>query len=146
LAIEAIVSIRRCKTLIDKANQKIQKASIKFNNDVDTDLLKPFIEKLAKVEELTFVDDKLPNCVVDVSDNLESMISTDDIDMSAIVDKLKKQQAKLQKEVDKLNSMLSNEKFVANAPEAVITQNRKALQEASDKLAKVEAELAGFGA
>jgi valyl-tRNA synthetase len=145
LAIEAIVSIRRCKTLIDKANQKIQKASIKFNNDVDTDLLKPFIEKLAKVEELTFVDDKLPNCVVDVSDNLESMISTDDIDMSAIVDKLKKQQAKLQKEVDKLNSMLSNEKFVANAPEAVITQNRKALQEASDKLAKVEAELAGFG-
>jgi valyl-tRNA synthetase len=97
LAIEAIVSIRRCKTLIDKGNQRISKAAIKLNSDADTALLKPFVEKLAKVDEVSFVDEKIQNCVVDVSDNLESMISTDDIDMSAIVSKLEKQQAKLQK-------------------------------------------------
>jgi valyl-tRNA synthetase len=146
LAIEAIVSIRRCKTLIDKGNQRISKAAIKLNSDADTALLKPFVEKLAKVDEVSFVDEKIQNCVVDVSDNLESMISTDDIDMSAIVSKLEKQQAKLQKEVAKLNSMLGNEKFVANAPKEVIEQNQKALQEASDKLAKVEQELKNFGA
>ena len=146
LAIEAIVSIRRCKTLIDKGNQRISKAAIKLNSDADTALLKPFVEKLAKVDEVSFVDEKIQNCVVDVSDNLESMISTDDIDMSAIVSKLEKQQAKLEKEVTKLNSMLGNEKFVANAPKEVIEQNQKALQEASDKLAKVEQELKNFGA
>ena len=146
LAIEAIVSIRRCKTLIDKGNQRISKAAIKLNSDADTALLKPFVEKLAKVDEVSFVDEKIQNCVVDVSDNLESMISTDDIDMSAIVSKLEKQQAKLQKEVAKLNSMLGNEKFVANAPKEVIEQNQKALQEASDKLSKVEQELKNFGA
>ena len=146
LAIEAIVSIRRCKTLIDKANQKIEKASIKFNKQADTALLKPFIEKLAKVEELSFVDSKIPNCVVDVSDSLESMISTDDIDMSAIIKKLEKQAEKLQKEIAKLNSMLNNEKFVANAPAKVIEENKKALNEATEKLAKVESELKGFGA
>jgi valyl-tRNA synthetase len=42
--------------------------------------------------------------------------------------------------------MLGNEKFVANAPKEVIEQNQKALQEASDKLAKVEQELKNFGA
>jgi valyl-tRNA synthetase len=56
-------------------------------------MMKPFIEKLAKVEELTFVGSKLENSVTDVSDNLESFISTDDVDMSAIIAKLSNRQA-----------------------------------------------------
>ena len=146
LAIEAIVSVRRCKTLIEKGNQKIEKASIKFNKEADPALLKPFIEKLGKVEEISFVDEKLPNCVTDVSDSLETMISTEDIDMSAIIGKLSKQKEKLEKEIQKLSGMLNNEKFVANAPEQVISENRKALEEAQSKIAKVNAELEGFGA
>jgi valyl-tRNA synthetase len=144
LIMEAIVSIRRCKTLIDKGNQKIEKASIKLAKKIDTDMMKPFIEKLAKVEELTIVDSKIDNCVTDVSDNLESFISTDDIDMSAIISKLTKQKEKIEKEIAKLNGMLNNEKFVANAPEQVITQNKKALSDAIDKMAKIEDELKGF--
>jgi len=144
LAIEAIVSVRRCKTLIEKGNQKIEKASIKFSTDADTALLKPFIERLGKVEELTFVTEKLDNCVIDVSDSLETMISTDDIDMSAIIGKLSKQKEKLEKEIMKLNGMLNNEKFVANAPEQVLAQNRKALEDAENKMSKVSAELEGF--
>ena len=146
LAIEAIVSLRRCKTLIEKGNQRIEKAAVKFNKPVDAALLKPFIEKLAKVDEVTFVEEKLPNCVTDVSDSLESMISTDDIDMSAIIGKLSKQKEKLEKEIGKLSGMLNNEKFVANAPEKVIAENKKALEEAQAKLEKVESELKGFGA
>ena len=146
LAIEAIVSVRRCKTLIEKGNQKIEKASIKFSKDADTALLKPFIEKLGKVEELTFVEEKLPNCVTDVSDSLETMISTDDIDMSAITAKLTKQKEKLEKEIAKLNGMLNNEKFVANAPQQVITENKKSLADAQEKMTKIVLELEGFGA
>jgi len=144
LAIEAIVSVRRCKTLIEKGNQKIEKASIKFSKEADTALLKPFIERLGKVEEITFVDVKLVNCVTDVSDSLETMISTEDVDMSAIIAKLSKQKEKLEKEIMKLNGMLNNEKFVANAPEQVLAQNRKALEDAESKMAKVSAELDGF--
>ncbi len=146
LAIEAIVSMRRCKTLIEKGNQKIEKASVKFNKDADIVLLKPFIEKLGKVEEITFVNERLTNCVTDVSDSLETMISTDDIDMSAIIAKLTKQKEKIEKEIMKLNGMLNNEKFVANAPEQVLAQNREALKEAEEKINKVQMELEGFGA
>jgi valyl-tRNA synthetase len=141
---EAIVSIRRCKTLIDKANQKIEKASIKLPTSADEVMMKPFIEKLAKVEELTFVGSKLENSVTDVSDNLESFISTDDVDMSAIIAKLSKQKEKLAREIAKLNGMLNNKRFVANAPQKVIDTNRQALADATDKMAKVEGELEGF--
>ena len=144
LAIEAIVSVRRCKTLIEKGNQKIEKASIKLGKSADINLLKPFVEKLGKVEEVTFVDEKLANCVTDVSDSLETMISTEDIDMSAIIGKLGKQKEKLEKEINKLSGMLNNEKFVANAPEKVIAENSQALEEAQEKMGKIEAELAGL--
>ncbi len=145
LAIEAIISIRRCKTLVDKANQKIEKAYIKLNKELDKEAMKPFIEKLAKVDSIEFVESKPTNAVTDVSDSLESYISTDDIDMSAIISKLQKQKEKLQKEIAKLENMLNNEKFVANAPKAVIEQNRKGLNEAKDKLEKIEGELKSLG-
>lgn len=139
--IEAIVSIRRCKTLIDQGNQKIATASIKLSSPADTELMKPFIEKLAKVENVNFVEQKLEKCVTDVSDTLESMIATDSIDMSSIISKLEKQKEKLSKEIDKLSSMLNNERFVANAPASVIEENKNALSEAQIKLEKVEQEL-----
>ncbi|MCG3717224.1 hypothetical protein L5F64_16640, partial [Aliarcobacter butzleri] len=72
---------------------------------------------------------------------LEVYLPTSEIDMKPIIDKLTKQQEKAQKEFDKLNGMLSNERFVANAPEAVIIENRKALEEVKTRLEKIEAEL-----
>ncbi len=146
LIIEAIVSVRRCKTLIDQGNQKITKAYILASKDIDTNIAKPFIEKLAKVEDIIFIDQRLERCVSDVSDNLTSMIATDDIDLAPIINKLDKQKEKLQKEIDKLSSMLSNERFVANAPENVIEENKKALEEANNKLSKITSELATLGA
>jgi valyl-tRNA synthetase len=146
LIIEAIVSVRRCKTLIDQGNQKITKAYILASKDIDTNIAKPFIEKLAKVEDIIFTNQRLERCVSDVSDNLTSMIATNDIDLAPIINKLDKQKEKLQKEIDKLSSMLSNERFVANAPENVIEENKKALEEANNKLSKITSELVTLGA
>ena len=79
-----------------------------------------------------------------MSDHLESYISTADIDMTPIIAKLQKQREKLEKEIMKIGGMLKNEKFVANAPEAVVEQNRKALADAEQKLEKIKGELAGL--
>ena len=138
---EAIISIRRAKTLIDMGNSKIEKAYLKLDAKIDTDVAKPFIEKLAKVENIEFVNSKVENSITDVSNNLEVYIPTSAIDMKPIIDKLEKQQEKTQKEFDKLNGMLSNERFVANAPANVIEENKKALDEVKGKLEKIEAEL-----
>ncbi|KIM12338.1 MAG: valyl-tRNA synthetase [Sulfurovum sp. FS08-3] len=141
---ESITAIRRAKVIIDMGNSKIAKAYIKLDTPIDTHIAKPFIERLAKVEEIEFVVAKVANAITDVSDNLEVYIPTNEIDLSAIVSKLTKQKEKLEKEVNKLNGMLSNERFVANAPEQVINENKEALANAQNKLEKVEAELKVF--
>jgi valyl-tRNA synthetase len=138
---EAIISVRRAKVVIDMGNSKIAKAYIKLDIAIDKEIAKPFIEKLGKVENIEFVDAKVENSITDVSNNLEVYLPTDEIDMSPIIDKLGKQKLKTQKEFDKLQGMLSNERFVANAPAEVIAENRKALEDARSKLEKIENEL-----
>jgi valyl-tRNA synthetase len=144
IAIEAIVSVRRCKTLVERANQRIENAYVKLSRPADEAMLGAFIEKLGKVDTIAFVTAKPAQAVTDVSDHLETFISTADIDMSPIIAKLEKQRDKLDKEIAKLSGMLNNEKFVANAPEAVITTNRAALADTEAKRAKIVTELGSF--
>jgi len=138
---EMITTIRRAKVVIDMGNSKIAKIYIKSDFLKDYETAKPFISKLAKVENVEFVNEKVDNSITELGNTFEVYLPTDEIDMSPIITKLTKQEEKTQKEVDKLNGMLSNERFVANAPEAVITQNKQALEEASTKLLKIQNEL-----
>ena len=139
IIMDAIVSIRRAKVLVDLANQKIAKAYVKIDglSDKDKEMMTPFIARLAKVEELAFTQTKIENAVSDIADKCETFIPTDSIDLAPIINKLTKQSEKLDKEIAKLNGMLNNERFVANAPADVLEKNREALAEAQSKQAKV---------
>ena len=121
------------------ANQKIEKAFVKIDgiSQKDRDMMLPFITKLAKVEDLQFTENKIENSVSDIADLCETFIPTDSIDLSSIIAKLTKQDEKLQKEIGKLNGMLNNERFVANAPEDVLEKNRTLLADAQAKQVKV---------
>jgi len=138
---EAIIAIRRAKVIIDMGNSKIEKAYLKLEKKIDENIAKPFIEKLAKVESIEFVSAKIENSISDVSNNLEVYLPTTQINLKPIIDRLTKQQEKAQKEFDKLNTILANEKFVANAPENVIEDNKKALKEVKTRLEKIKLEL-----
>jgi valyl-tRNA synthetase len=138
LAIEAITSIRRAKALVDLANQKINKAYILANLP---EWVKPYIQKLAKVEEVEFVDSKIENAITDISDNLEVFIPLNDVDLTPIINRLTKQQTKLNKEIEKLEKKLSNENFTKKAPKEVVEKNKEELKELKEKLTKVEDEL-----
>lgn len=144
IIMDAIVSIRRAKVLVDMANQKIDKAYVKVDgiSEDDKEMMKPFIMKLAKVEkELIFTDTKIEDAVSDIADKCETFIPTDSIDLTPIINKLTKQNEKLEKEIGKLSGMLSNEKFVANAPEDVLAKNRELLADAEAKKEKVQEQL-----
>ncbi len=137
--IDAIVTIRRAKALIDMANKQIPKAFIKAKISEES---KKYIQKLAKVDDVVFTDGVIPNAVADIGEEVEVFIPLEGIDLSPIIKRLEKQKEKVQKEVDKLSGMLGNENFIKNAPPQVVEQNRKALAEAKDKLAKIDEELA----
>ncbi|OCR89922.1 valyl-tRNA synthetase [Campylobacter fetus subsp. testudinum] len=143
--IEAIVSLRRAKATIDQGNAKVQKAYIKFNNKIDINGVTNYIKLLAKCEEIELTDEIVPNSARDVSENLESFVPLDGVDTAPIIARLSSQKAKLEKEIAKLEGMLNNEKFVANAPEAVLSANREGLAIAKDKFEKVVSELKVLG-
>ena len=141
LVTEAIVSIRRAKANIELGNKKIQKASIKLENK---NLLKDatkYISLLAKVEHIDFIDEKLLNSASDISENLEVYIPLSGVDLAPIKDRLNAQKIKLEKEISKLNGMLNNKRFVANAPKEVVEQNRVVLKDANRRFEKIEKEL-----
>ncbi len=140
LVIEAIVSIRRAKANIEMGNKKIEKAYIKTDSSLLKDATE-YIKLLAKVEDIEFTDKKVDNSAGDISDNLEVYIPLEGIDLTPIIQRLENQKNKLEKEISKLNGMLSNERFVKNAPKEVVETNQKALKEAKEKLSKVENEL-----
>ncbi|WP_169752460.1 valine--tRNA ligase [Campylobacter mucosalis] len=144
LIIEAIISIRRAKASVDLGNAKIAKAFLKLNENLSSEYLK-YIKTLAKCDEIELTNDEVANSCVDVSENLSSFVPLSGIDTSEIAKRLEGQKNKLLKEIEKLNNMLSNEKFVANAPEAVIKTNREGLENAKNQLKNVNAELVKFG-
>jgi valyl-tRNA synthetase len=141
---DAIISIRRAKINVDLANQKIAKAYVKADLAIDQNIAKSYIQLLAKVESIEFVDAKVANAVADVGERVEVFIPLDNVDLTPIISRLQKQKEKLQKEIDKLQKMLGNEKFVANAPEQVVAENKKQLEDALEKSAKIDTELAQF--
>ena len=143
IIMDAIVSIRRAKVLVDLANQKIAKAYVKIDaiSDKDREMMLPFIARLAKVDEVEFCDEKITDAVSDIADSCETFIPTGSIDLTPIISKLTKQDEKLQKEIDKISSMLNNERFVLNAPQDVLDKNREALSDATTKQAKVVEQL-----
>lgn len=141
---DSIISIRRAKTTIELANQKIPKAYIKSNIAISKDFAPTFVKyvsKLAKVEEIEITSQKIPHCIVDITEKVESYIPIQEINLTPIISRLEKQQEKTQKEIIKLQSMLKNEKFIANAPAQVLETNKKALIEQEEKLIKIQAEL-----
>ncbi|MFK5882616.1 MAG: valine--tRNA ligase [Sulfurospirillum sp.] len=141
LVIEAIVSIRRAKANIELGNKKIENASIKLENiGFLKDAIK-YISLLAKVENISFTDIKLPNSASDISDNLEVYIPLSGVDLTPIIARLNNQKAKLEKEIAKLSGMLNNKRFVANAPKEVVETNRATLEDAKRKFEKIEKEL-----
>ncbi|MEL6968166.1 MAG: valine--tRNA ligase [Pseudomonadota bacterium] len=70
------------------------------------------------------------------------------IDFAAERERLEKERAGLEKEIKQLSGKLSNEKFITNAPDAVVQENRDRLANAQDKQGKLNdalERLAGFG-
>ncbi len=144
IIMDAIVSIRRAKALVDLANQLISDVHVKINSEIDKELVSAFIKRLAKVENVYFTQTKIDKAVSDIGEYVEVFIPTESIDLSPIISRLEKQKEKLSKEVGKLSGMLSNERFVANAPADVIEKNRSDLSDAKEKSFKIDEQLSSL--
>ena len=67
------------------------------------------------------------------------------VDISAEIERLKGEEAKLIKEIERSNGMLSNEKFISKAPEAKVNEEKEKLQKYTQMLTQVRERLGQLG-
>jgi valyl-tRNA synthetase len=143
---DIITSIRRAKVQIDMGNSLVPKAYIDIKNKkFDINSAEKYILKLAKVQSIELTSDKPSDCVVDISDDIIVYIPTQDIDTSRIKTKLENQKAKLQKEFDKLGVMLNNKKFISNAPEKVLYENKEKYDNIKQNINNIKKQMENIG-
>ncbi|MCP5075964.1 MAG: valine--tRNA ligase, partial [Rhodobacteraceae bacterium] len=100
------------------------------------------ILRLARIEELTQADEAPKGSVtLPVEGGSFCLPLADVIDIEAEKARLTKGIAKLEKEIGGLKGKLANEKFTANAPEAVVAENRGRLDKAAEEMATLQAAL-----
>ena len=139
-----IVGIRNIRGEMDISPNKPLNALLKNVSDEDTrrlDAAKAFLDKLSKLETVTILKDgeEAPASATALVGEMEILIPMAGlIDKDAELARITKAMEKIEKDVSRTRGKLGNEKFVSNAPDAVIEKERAKLDEGEKALAKLK--------
>ncbi len=112
------------------------------------ELLKHSMIKMMGLSDVIVQSDKseVPEDAVSVviHEAVVYMPLEDLVDKAQEIERLKKEQEKLQKELQRVTGMLANEKFISKAPQAKIDEEKAKLEKYTQMMAQVEERLKGL--
>ena len=141
-----IVGIRNIRGEMDISPNKPLNALLKNVSAEDSRRLeaaKAFLDKLSKLETVTILKDgeEAPASATALVGEMEILIPMAGlIDKDAELARITKAMDKVDKDVSRTRGKLGNEKFVSNAPDAVIEKERGKLEEGEKQLEKLKAQ------
>ena len=138
--VTAVRNVRASKNIPNKNMLELQVASSEWNNSY-----KPIIIKLAGLNTITVVESKDPTAASFLVGTTEFAVPLhDNINVEEEIEKLEKELEYAQGFLASVEKKLSNERFVANAPEAVVAAERKKQADAQSKIATLQETLAAL--
>lgn len=148
MAMDGVKAIRNIRVEAEAAPSKKLRAFIYATGD-DRDRAQKgadYLKNLGNITEIEFVDDKskLPEEVMSaVIHGAEIFVPLDDlVDYKAELERLTKEEKRLQGEVARVKGKLSNQGFVSKAPEKVINEEKEKMVKYEEMLSKVVERLA----
>ncbi len=140
--IETIRSVRAEMHVPAGAKVRLIELSLDDRGRAAMDRNRALIERLARIEAFETAEAAPKGSVtLPVEGGTFCLPLAEIIDVDEEKARLKKSLDKIEKEIKGLSSKLGNEKFVANAPEEIVEDNRARLAQAEDEAAKLSAAL-----
>ncbi|HVS92508.1 MAG TPA: valine--tRNA ligase [Mucilaginibacter sp.] len=119
--------------------------SVRVNSGVDYNRFSAIISRLANIEELTFIDEKVAGAINFLVSRDEFFIALEqNIDPIAETDRLNKEKEYLQGFLRAVEAKLGNERFIQNAKPEIVENERKKKTDAETKLKIIEENLAAL--
>ena len=138
--VTAVRNVRASKNIPNKTMLELQVASTSWTNDYQ-----PIIIKLAGLSAITVVESKDPAAASFMVGTTEFAVPLhDNINVAEEIEKLEKELEYARGFLASVEKKLSNERFVANAPEAVVAAERKKQADAQSKIATLQETLAAL--
>ena len=145
VAAEVISGIRTIRKDKNIAFKDVIEFSV-LNNDNTSNRFDTVISKMGNISELNYVDAKVDGALsFRVKSNEYFIPAEDAIDVEAEKAKLEEELKYTEGFLKSVQKKLSNERFVNNAPEQVITNERKKEADALSKIETLKSSLASLG-
>lgn len=145
---DVIVAIRNIRNEMNVPPSKRINAFIIAKDEKFYALAKPYIQKLAGVNDISFVKskDEIEGRVsVAVARDAEVLIPLGDlVDSAKEKERISAEIAQTQAVIEKTKALLANEAFVSRAPQKLVDNEREKLANAVEKLEKLNDKLAMF--
>ena len=148
---EAVRAIRNVRTGMNVAPSRKAKVIVVSADASVRDIFKDgeiYFKPLAYASEVAIQDDEagIPEDAVSavIAGARLFMPFAELVDISAEIERLTKEEARLQGEIKRSNGMLSNEKFISKAPEAKVNEEKEKLAKYEQMLKDVSARLAAI--
>ncbi|MEC7894347.1 MAG: class I tRNA ligase family protein, partial [Pseudomonadota bacterium] len=142
-----ILAIRNIRGEMDISPARSIRAFLRGSDAQDKNFLQlnwVYLQKLAKLESIEWLspDDATPTCATGLHNNVEVLVPLAGlIDVSAEAARLEKEIGKLEAGLKSVTGKLSNEKFVSNAPDAVVAKEHAKQKEMQAALTALRSKL-----